>query len=118
MALLRVACRASFAPEITDLCTAVTRACTAFDGDPLWPALARHVARISSAEDRARLESLAGHPEQRRAPLSWGLQYDVRGDLVFADDSVMTLDELCAQVGRPSLPLLEWMPDDLEIAPG
>jgi hypothetical protein len=39
----------------------------------------------------------------------------VRGDLVFDDDSVVTLDELCAQAGLPPLPLLEPMPDKLDI---
>ncbi|HEX7837992.1 MAG TPA: hypothetical protein VF469_11045 [Kofleriaceae bacterium] len=61
------------------------------------------------------LEDLARHPEQRRPPLSWGLQYYVRGDLVFDDNSVVTLDELCARAGLVPPPLLESMPDEIEI---
>ena len=41
--------------------------------------------------------------------------YYVRGDLVFDDDSVVMLDELCARVGLAPLPLLEPMPDELDI---
>ena len=113
--LFRAACRASFAPGDVSLRDTATHACDAFDGDPLWPALARHVARISTDEDRALLQDLARHPEQRQPPLSWGLQYYVRGDLVFDDDSVVTLDELCARGGLAPLPLLEPMPDELDI---
>jgi hypothetical protein len=61
------------------------------------------------------LEDLARHPEQREGPLSWGLRYYVRGDLVFDDDSVVTLDELCARAGLAPPPLLETMPDELDI---
>jgi len=117
-ALFRAACQASFAPDDTSLRAAIARACDAFDGDPLWPALARHVARSSTSEDRALLEDLARHPEKREGPLSWGLQYYVRGDLVFDDDSVVTLDELCALAGLAPLPLLEDMPDELDIPLG
>jgi len=95
---------------------ATARACDTFDGDPPWPALARHVARIWTPKDRALLEDLARHPEKREPPLSWGLQHYVRGDLVFDDDAVVTLDELCAQAGLALLPLLEAMPDELDIA--
>lgn len=87
-----------------------------FDGDPLWPALARHIARMSTPEDRALLEDLVRHPEQRPAPLSWGLRHYVRGDLIFDDGSVVTLDELCAQAGVAPLPVLETMPDELDIS--
>jgi hypothetical protein len=115
LALFRAACQASFLPDDARLCAVAVRACDAFDGDPLWPALARHVARISTSEDRALLEDLARHPDKRQAPLSWGLQHYVRGDLVFDDDSVVTLDELCAGAGLPPLPFLEAMPDELDI---
>lgn len=115
LALFRAACQASFSPGDARLLTETIRACDAFDGDPLWPALARHVARISTGEHRALLEDLARHPERREPPLSWGLQYYVRGDLMFDDDSVVTLDELCAQAGLAAPPLLEDMPDELDI---
>jgi hypothetical protein len=133
--LFHAACRASFAPDDASLRISVAHACSDFDGatirrlhrsgdciffsdtvnDSLWPALARHVARISTPEDRALLEDLARHPEKRQPPLSWGLQYYVRGDLMFDDDSVVTLDELCAQAGLAPLPLIEPMPDELDI---
>jgi hypothetical protein len=115
LALFRAACRASFAPGDRSLRAAIAGACDTFDGDPLWPALARHVARISTAEDRALLEDLARHPEKREPPLSWGLQHYVRGDLVFDDGSVVTLDELCARAGLAPPPFLEDMPDELDI---
>jgi hypothetical protein len=70
---------------------------------------------MSTAQDRMLLEDLACSPERREPPLSWGLQYYVRGDLMFDDDSVVTLDELCAQVGLEPPPLLEDMPDELNI---
>jgi hypothetical protein len=116
LALFRAACRASFAPGDASLREAATSACDAFDGDPLWPALARHIARISTTEDRALLVELARHPQRREPPLSWGLQHYVRGDLVLDGDSIVTLDELCAEAGLEPLPLLEDMADELEIA--
>ena len=115
LALFRAACQSSFAPGDASLIGETARACDAFDGDPLWRALARHVARMSTAEDRALLEDLARHPETREPPLSWGLQYYVRGDLMFDDDTVVTLDDLCAQAGLVPPPLLEDMPEELDI---
>ena len=115
LALFRVACRASFEPGDVSLRAAVAGACDTFHGDVLWPALARHIARISTTEDRVPLEDLARHPEKREPPLSWGLQYHVRGDLVFDDGSVVTLDDLCARAGLVPQPLLEAMPDELDI---
>lgn len=38
----------------------------------------------------------------------------MRGDLVLDDDSVVALDELCAQAGLAPLPLIEPMPDELD----
>jgi 3',5'-cyclic AMP phosphodiesterase CpdA len=83
--------------------------------DPLWPALARHLARRATPEDRALLTDLAQHPEKREPPLSWGLQFIVRGDVLFDDGSVVTLDELCDEAGVPRLPYLEDLPDELEV---
>jgi 3',5'-cyclic AMP phosphodiesterase CpdA len=83
--------------------------------DPIWPALARHVARLSSPEDRDLLEDLAQHPERRAPPLSWGLRYYVRGDLVLDDGGVVTLDELCDEAKMARLPYLQEMPDELEV---
>lgn len=85
------------------------------EGDPLWPALARHMARLSTPEDRALLENLACRPELRDPPLRWGLQYIVRGDLVLDDGSVLTLDELCEELGLPPLPYLEDRPPPMDV---
>jgi hypothetical protein len=115
LAMFRAACQASFAADAVALLAEAKRACEAFDGDPLWAALARHVARISTDDDRALLEELARHPEQRPPPLSWGLQFYVRGDQMLADGSVVMLDELCTRAGVPSPPLLEPMLDELDI---
>jgi len=35
---------------------------------------------------------------------------------VFDDDSVVTLDELCAEAGLEPLPFIEDMPDELDIS--
>ncbi|HMG24221.1 MAG TPA: hypothetical protein VK607_22960, partial [Kofleriaceae bacterium] len=67
--LFRYACEASFNPGSRAQREAVLRACEDFHGDALWPALARHVSRISAAEDRRLLEDLASHPEQRNGRL-------------------------------------------------
>lgn len=115
LVLFQAACRASFAPNNMKLRNAATYACDTFEGDSLWPALARHITRMTTTMDRALLEDLARHPQKREPPLSWGLQHYVRGDLVLNDDAVITLDELCAQVGLAPLPLLEDVPDELDI---
>jgi len=83
--------------------------------DPLWPALARHLARRSTEADRALLTDLAAHPEQREPPLSWGLRYIVRGDVLLDDGSVVTLDELADEQGMEHLPYLEEMPPELDV---
>jgi hypothetical protein len=83
--------------------------------DPLWPALARHLARRSTEADRSLLADLAAHPERRDGPLSWGLRYIVRGDVLLDDGSVVTLDELADEVGLERLPYLEEMPEELDV---
>jgi hypothetical protein len=85
------------------------------DAEPLWPALARHIAGWGTDEDRALLEHLAQHPEEREPPLSWGLRYIVRGDVMLDDGTVVTLDGLCDELGLPRLPYIEDMPTLLEI---
>lgn len=109
--LFRLACRASLHPKAD--ATQLETELAAYHGDPLWPALARHISRRSTAEDRALLEELAAKPELREGVLSWGLRYYVRGDLVLNDGTVLTLDQLCDELGLPHLPLLEDMPDEL-----
>ncbi|KYG08867.1 hypothetical protein BE21_21130 [Sorangium cellulosum] len=85
--------------------------------DSLWPAFARHVARRSSEEDRALLTELAARPELREPPLSWILKYVVRGDVPLNDGSEVTLDELSMELGYPTRPYLEEMPDSPDANP-
>jgi len=75
--------------------------------DSVWPALARHLAMRSTNEDRALLADLAAHPELRQPPMSWGLQYIVRGDVLLDDGTEVTLDGLCDEWGLDHLPYLE-----------
>lgn len=84
--------------------------------DPFWLAFANHVAGRSTLEDRALLEDLAANPTKRSGSLSWALQHTVRGDILLADDTVVTLDELCIEAGVPLYPLLEDMPSDEEMS--
>ncbi|HEV7785860.1 MAG TPA: hypothetical protein VGQ28_11025, partial [Thermoanaerobaculia bacterium] len=83
--------------------------------DPIWAALARHLARRATVADRTFLADLAQHPEKRDPPLAWGLQFIVRGDVLFDDGSIATLDELCDEAGVPRLPYLEDLPDEFEV---
>ena len=80
---------------------------TALPDEPLWPALARYLSGCASMEDCALLDDLARHPERRTGPLSWGLQYIVRGDILLNDDSVVTLDELAVEAKQPLLPYID-----------
>lgn len=83
--------------------------------DPLWPALARHIARMSTSEDKALLDTLARGDGQCSEPLSWGLQFIVRGDVLLDDGSIVTLDELADEAGVPHLPYLEEIEPELEV---
>jgi hypothetical protein len=83
--------------------------------DPLWPALARHLARRSTAGDRILLTDLACNHAHREPPLSWGLQFIVRGDIMLDDHSITTLDQLTEEAGFPPLPYLEELPEELDI---
>ncbi len=82
---------------------------------PLAKHYARHIARRSTVDDRALLESLAADPSQRPEPLASALKYYVRGDLVMPDGSELTLDALCDRAGVARLPLLEEMPPELDV---
>ncbi len=94
-----------------------------FEGHELWPALARHIARISTPDDRTLLEYYAANPESADTDtLRWALKYWVRGDIVFEDGSEMTLDELWIELRKafpdediPDLPLLDAMEPELDI---
>jgi hypothetical protein len=113
LGLFRLACRASLNPAKDS--SQLDAALAGYHGDPLWPALARHLSRRSTAEDRALLEDLARHPEKREGVLSWCLRYYVRGDLLLQDGTVLTIDDLCQQIGIEPPPLLEDMPDELPL---
>lgn len=112
--LMSTACRLSVNP--TDDTTRLDSVLAAQSDflHPLWPALARHVARRASAADRELLIDLARHPERCEPPLSLGLQAIVRGDLLLDDGSILTLDELADEVGLPHLPYLDEMPPPLD----
>lgn len=114
-ALLSPACRLSLHPDSDPAPFQEALARHAPRLDPLWPALARHVARLSTREDRALLEDLAQNPERRKPPLRWGLQFIVRGDVMLEDGTIITLDELADEAGVPRLPFLDEMPDELEV---
>jgi hypothetical protein len=117
--LLSVACRLSLDPDSPpdELGKALAEyeASRELELEPLWPALARHLARRATPEDKALLEDLAQHPEKRDPPLSWGLRYIVRGDILMEDGTVVTIDELCDQLNLPRLPYIEDLLPELEI---
>lgn len=111
--LISTACRESLHPG--DHTKELKDAIQGYSGDPLWPALARHLTRQASQADRDLLLDLATHPEKREPPLRWGLQYIVRGDIMMPDFSVRPLEDLLAKYGLPTLPHLEEMPDEIEL---
>jgi TIR domain/NACHT domain len=113
--VLAAACCLALHPPLSPTAFEDTVADYAINIDPLWPALARHLARRSTTEDRALLIDLASQPELREPPLRWGLQFIVRGDVMLEDGSVVTLDELTDEAGLPRLPFLDEMPDELEV---
>ncbi|HVT18944.1 MAG TPA: metallophosphoesterase [Thermoanaerobaculia bacterium] len=110
--LLSAACCLSFRPESqSELPVSVGPHL-----DCLWPALARHLARRSTAQDRELLVDLARDPAKREPPLQWGLRFIVRGDLLLDDGSFLALDELTDQAGIERLPLLDEMEPELDVA--
>ena len=118
--LLRTACSHSFKPALGPMAPTPT----SFTGAALWPALARHVARCSTPEDRACLEALARSPDTAPEPLRFGLRYYVRGDILFEDGSVVDLDEIWASLREKfpadadqlrDLPYLDEMSPDIEL---
>ena len=84
--------------------------------DGLWTSLARYIARRPMAHDVDVLVGAATEPERFAVPLRFGLQYLVRGDIAMGDGTVLTLDEIAAEAGLPSVPLVEPMPDEVDIA--
>jgi len=109
--LVAAGCRASSArPDAAALDEALTK--YGQSTDPLWPALARHLGRHSTPSDRQLLIHAASQPEEYPEPLCWGLRFMVRGDVMFEDGSVVTLDEFSADAGLQPLPYLEDIPGD------
>ena len=86
-----------------------------FSGLSLWPALARHIARISTDADKKVLTDAMINPDVYPAPLSHGLACYWRGDLILADGSQLKLDELTDELRLPRLPLLEDYPADIDL---
>ena len=113
--LLSQACRLSLHPDQDSSIFDSLLGRLSLSMEPLWPSLARHLAWRSTFEDRALLIDLAQHPEKRKPPVSWGLQFIVRGDVMLRNGSVITLDELADEAGLPRLPYLEEMPDGFEV---
>jgi hypothetical protein len=89
VALLRAACRARLGLE-----NALDELLTMPQADPLWRSLALTLSGRQSSADVALLTELAKNPEQRQEPLSWGLQWIVRGDLLLLDGQVLPLEAL------------------------
>lgn len=112
------------------------------DPEPLWPALAKHLARQADEDDEKLLRAAAEFPERYcgEGYLQSGLRFIVRGDVRvddwylqrFPDDAVLqglvrgrldadgaailTLDEIAAAYGVDvDLPYLEPMEDELEV---
>lgn len=89
VALLRAACRARLGLDnALDTLLALPQA------DPLWRSLAGVICGRETRADLALLTELAQNPEQRQAPLSWGLQWIVRGDVLLLDGQVLRLEDL------------------------
>ena len=114
--LATAACKLSLEPAADpgDFETALTEA-KRQHLDPLWPALARHLARRPVERDRRLLVERVARAHEDDSPLGWGLRYIVRGDVLLEGGRVITLDELSDLHGLPRLPLLEEMPDELEV---
>jgi hypothetical protein len=111
--LLQQACRASL--RKVKVKRQLDKSLKQFSGIPLWPALARHIARISTEVDKKVLTDAISNPEDYPAPLSHGLACYWRGDLILTDGSELTLDELTDELGLPRLPLLEDYPADIDL---
>lgn len=110
--LLILACRVPLHPEWC--ADALTQELRFLRTDEIWIALARHLARISTGADRRLLVEYALHPERTKAPLSCGLQYIVRGDVLMEDGTELKLDDLAAELSLPALPLLDELLPELE----
>jgi 3',5'-cyclic AMP phosphodiesterase CpdA len=114
-AMLAAACRLSLQPERDPVEFEQILAQHSSSVEPLWLALAGHLAGRSTTDNRDLLVDLAQHPEKLDPPLRWGLQFIVRGDVLCEDGTIVTLDQLCDHHGIDHLPYLEVMEKELEI---
>jgi hypothetical protein len=105
--LISTACKESLSPSQFAGATRQVLEHYPADGDPLWPALARHLIREATAQDRAVLEEAVRSPDKWAPPLNWGLRFIVRGDLLLEDGTEVQLDELSREAGLDPLPVLE-----------
>ncbi len=112
--LFRTACQVALGKKESG--TQLKSALQAYSGNPLWPALARHIARCSTKRDRTLLTAAIQHPAKYDPPLAWGLKYYCRGDLLLPDGSELTLDALCDELKLPHLPYLEAQPSYIEFS--
>jgi hypothetical protein len=114
--LLKAAAFVSLHPDVSPIQLDAVLAEYPLDGEPLWPALARQIARRSTSLDRELLVDRAMHPEKCEPPLSWGLQYVVRGDVI-VDDPEFPAGRVCRleEFGLGDLAVLEEMPPELEL---
>jgi hypothetical protein len=78
--------------------------------EPLWPALARHLSRQSTEEDRQLLNHLARHPKERTRAFGWGLKYTVGGTIRHLDGREVPFDKLL-----PGLPYLDEMEPEVDV---
>jgi hypothetical protein len=107
LTLFSTACRLSLHPHSSPEPFAEALRAYPKDGDPLWPALARHLVRRATPTDEELLNALSRRPEERDSYLSWGLRYIVRGDVVADNGDDITLDQITDELGIPHLPHLE-----------
>jgi hypothetical protein len=86
------------------------------DIHPIWPAFGHHLARRSTPEEKALLESYAKDPDSANDPqLALGLRFIVRGDIMLPDGTFKTLDEIADEHGLPRLPFLEEVPEPFAV---
>lgn len=86
------------------------------EGDPIYAALARYLARAGTAEDERLLVAAASGFDQRPEPLATMLRVVVQGEVV-TDEGSLTLDELSRECGFAHLPYLDRLPPELHISP-
>ncbi len=74
-----------------------------------WLAYSRHLADIPQSGDTEYLSKCIKFPEKLPTSLSKVIKFIVRGDAMFKDGKVITLDELSKELDLPPLPYIEKM---------